>query len=42
MPRVAAPLNVAQVSEIIEVVSAGTFKRSIYWGTCRGTSCRNV
>jgi len=32
MPRVAALLDVAQISEIVEVVSADTFKRPIYAG----------
>ncbi|MCA1492544.1 electron transfer flavoprotein subunit alpha/FixB family protein [Sinorhizobium alkalisoli] len=32
MPRVAALLDIAQVSEIVEVVSADTFKRPIYAG----------
>lgn len=32
MPRVAALLDVAQISEIIEVISADTYKRPIYAG----------
>ncbi len=32
MPRVAAILDIPQISEIIEVVSANVFKRPIYAG----------
>jgi len=37
MPRVAALLDVAQISEIIDVVSADTFKRPIYAGNVIAT-----
>ncbi len=37
MPRVAALLDVAQISEIIEVIDADTFKRPIYAGSAIAT-----
>ena len=46
MPRVAALLDVAQVSEIVEVISADTFKRPIYAGnaiqTVQSTDAKKV